>query len=144
MLLGLPQGPRALQATAYRADPAGSGVWTLTIAFAGGRAPFRLGGTRNCTTCCYGSAPNGSATAGHTLDLDILQAPLSPGGEGADVWVNATGAVLNRTSGTVTATVWGGRYAPLRVRHTAASIFPQCALYNADGLPAPPFELEVE
>ena len=33
--------------------------------------------------------------------------------------------------------------APTTVRYTAASIWPQCALYSADGLPARPFVLNV-
>ena len=58
------------------------------------------------------------------------------------MWVNGTGAVLDPESGIVTFHV-ALASPPTMVRHTAASIFPQCALYNAEGYPALPFELGV-
>jgi hypothetical protein len=123
--------PRVVRATAAARD----GGYDVTVRFRGGSAPFKLHGTKNCTTCCDGAAPGGSATAGHSLDLD---ASSSTGGP----YVNGTAAVLDRATGDVTFHV-ALPARPTVVRYTAASIFPQCALYNSEGLPAMPFRVDV-
>jgi hypothetical protein len=58
--------------------------------------------------------------------------------------VNATGAVVDTATGSVTFQVAlkQGRQ-PHWVRYTAASIFPECALRNSEGLPALPFKIEI-
>ena len=109
------------------ATPAG---FEVTVAFAGGHAPFVRRGTKNCTTCCDEPART------HTLDFDARA-----GETGA--WVNATRTTLDATTGAVRFHV-ALDAKPTTVRYTAASIFPQCALYNAEGLPALPFSMAVE
>ena len=125
------------------------------MSFDGGSFPYYIIGTKNCTTCCNGGAPTGKAAAPHTLDFDVTSTP-SPSsapmlaGPSADPraattrWVNSTGSVLNASTGVVTFSVHGLALKPTRVRYTAASIFPQCALYNNERLPATPFELDVQ
>ena len=51
--------------------------------------------------------------------------------------LGSDGVSLSFTIGTPPAT-------PTTVRYTANNAFPQCALYNGEGLPAFPFEMDVE
>ena len=71
------------------------GRYSVTVQFAGGSAPFTMKSTKNCTSCCGGSAPAGKISDGHTLDFDVCSASASE-------CVNATGAVLNAKTGTCT------------------------------------------
>jgi hypothetical protein len=79
--------------------------------------------------CCDGSANNR-----HTVDFDATHDGV--------VWVNGTAATLDVSTGKVRFEV-ALPGAPTHVRYTGASIWPQCAVYGADGLPAFPFELPV-
>lgn len=130
------QGPTA---THIRVSPASSaGVVTgrdatggqrlssfiVSVSFAGGSAPFTLRPTRNCTTCCDGS---------HTVDFDA-----SIDGQGG--WANGTSVTLDGQAKELSFKVVLPA-APKTVRHTAAAVFPQCALHNAEGLPLLPFEM---
>ena len=124
------EGPRATAVTLVRSNGT---THTLAVAFEGGTPPFELRGTRNCTTlpgyCC-----DGSANGGHTVDFDVTH--------DGQLWVNGTNARLGDDKASVRFDV--SLPAPPKVlRYTAASIWPQCALYNADGLPAQPFTLPV-
>eukprot|EP00937_MAST-01D_sp_MAST-1D-sp2_P006005 g6005.t1 len=125
------QGPRA---TAVSLVATVATTHTLSVTFAGGATPFALRGTRNCTTlpgfCC-----NGSANSGHTVDFDATC-------DGGSTWTNGTAAVLAADGVSVRFNVTLPA-PPTVVRYTAASIWPQCALYNAEGLPALPFTLPV-
>lgn len=113
------QGPR-LQAARVRS--AGPASYAIELTFAGGTAPFRFRPTRNCTTCC------GSAVSDFDVSAD------------AQSWFNGTGALAQGQ--TVRFDV--EMPAPPRlVRYTANRVFPQCALYNLEGLPALPFQSEV-
>lgn len=132
--------------------------YNVTVVFSGGSAPFYLKGTRNCTVCCNGSDGN------HTVDFGVS----------ADngTFINGTQIVLHNAETTspslsflvslpkpasaiisASSTVRGdmesdrsGRDGTPRlvVRHTGMSIFPQCALYNAEGLAAFPFEMVIK
>jgi len=75
--------------------------------------------TRNCTECCAGAG-------------DVLQARV------AGVWVN--GSDLSVKGGRLTGRVAG---MPTAVRYAYAN-YPQCALYNSDGLPAGPFVMDLD
>lgn len=126
-------GPRAVGARVVGARrraaataAASSSSFEIAVTFAGGSAPFTARGTKNCTACCGGV---------HTLDFSA--------GGGGRAWVNATHATVDRASGKVTFHVEAQR-PPTRVRYTGSAIFPQCALYNTEGLPALPFEMAVE
>lgn len=116
------EGPRATNAVVMQHDFTNSSK--VSIEFLGGSEPFFLRGTRNCTTCCEGL---------HTVDLDASVDGHS--------WVNGTGAVLAGRKLSLTVALPS---TPKYVRHTAASIFPQCALYNKEGLPALPFQMTVQ
>ena len=126
--------------------------YSIQVDFAGGTAPFKLAGTRNCTTvagfCCDGSANNG-----HTVDFDVSS-------DGGSYWVNGTAPVVNSATGSITfeatmpPSMSGGgggsstvrmriSQPPTMLRMTAASIWPQCTLYNSEGFPAFPFALEI-
>ena len=124
-------------------------MFSVSVTFSGGSAPFRLLPTRNCTSCCGGT---------HTVDLDA-----STDGK---VWANATGirlegveSVIVRTQASSTTADFPGvsmrgclclqvfdvalEGSPRWVRHTAATAFPQCTLYNGEGLPLLPFRIIV-
>lgn len=71
------EGPRATSAKVEQLG-AGSSRYRVTVDFSGGSAPFAMRATKNCTTCCGGSAPTGKATDGHTLDFDVCSAVEPP------------------------------------------------------------------
>ena len=122
------EGPRATHVTAPPMWTA-SGQ-TVTVSFSGGSPPFALAPTRNCTSCC-----DGSKNRGHTVDFDASVDGV--------VWFNGTDATLG-AGATITFRVVGLASPPTVVRHTAASVWPQCAVYNAEKLPLLPFEMHVE
>ena len=146
------EGPRAISAslvtttvTKRLGRSAGGGSasgsrWRVAVRFSGGTAPFHTAGTKNCTSCCDATKDP------HTLDFDATC-------DGGASWVNGTvvdnsvGAVASTVDGTAASTVVTFEVtlatAPTAVRYTAGAIFPQCALYNAEGLPAVPFEMTV-
>ena len=100
--------------------------FVVSVSFSGGSPPFSLRPTRNCTSCCDGS---------HTVDFDASI-------DGRSGWVNGTSLMLDGKSQTLSFKVVLP-VAPKIVRYTAAAVFPQCALYNAEGLPLLPFEMGV-
>merc|ERR1712232_941320 len=116
------EGPRATSAIVQK-TAASARTFKVEVDFQGGSEPFYIRGTRNCTTCCDGV---------HTVDLDA-----SIDGK---TWVNSTATTLAGTKMMFSVVLPA---APKYVRHTAASIFPQCALYNQEGLPALPFSMTV-
>merc|ERR1712039_470854 len=118
------EGPRATRAVASSEGMTSRQSFTVSVDFVGGSDPFYLKGTRNCTTCCDGV---------HTVDLDASH-------DGQN-WVNGTAAVLSGKKLTFKVELPSS---PKHIRHTAASIFPQCALYNHEGLPALPFQMDVQ
>ena len=110
-------------------------VWRdvqVTVTFVGGQPPFVARGTKNCSTCC-------ADMSAHTIDLDVSTSSQSTG------WINSTRAQVDPHTGCLTVRVDVPRgEEPRRVRHTAASIFPQCAMVGVDGLPATPFALDIQ
>lgn len=101
-------------------------TFVVSVSFEGGSAPFALRPTRNCTSCCDGS---------HTVDFDA-----SIDGRGG--WTNGTSVTLDVHARTLSFKVVLTA-SPKVVRHTAAAVFPQCALYNAEGLPLLPFAMDI-
>lgn len=121
-------GPRAVRATAKKVAASTRSQFTVSVTVAGGNPPFTLKPTRNCTTCCTGAL---------TVDLDA-----SADGK---FWANASGVTLSgasRASPVLTFDV-DLPAVPTMIAHTRASIWPQCALYNAEGLPLFPFDIAV-
>lgn len=100
----------------------------VTVTFAGGSPPFYLGKTHNCTDCC------GNVSVS---DFDAS--------EDGRVWVMGTHLEVTGTDKqSVSFRIEGlepGVHpgVSLRVRYTAVNTYPQCALYNQEGLPALPF-----
>ena len=127
-------GPYPTSATAT-ASSGGGGGYTVTVRFAGGSPPWYITGTKNCSHCCGGSHPTGKITDGHTVDFDAV-------GNAGGPWVNSTGMVLDPLTGVATFQVSVSEPVA-EVRHTAAAIFPECAIYAAEGLPARPFRVRV-
>jgi len=130
MILGediVVEGPRATGVAITSSN--GVRDFLLDVRFQGGSSPFVFQGTRNCTSCCHDT---------HSVDFDVSADGLT--------WVNGTNASLlesdSYASVSFHATMPVG-VPPRYVRHTAASIWPQCALYNNEGLPALPFYVEV-
>ena len=100
--------------------------YTIEVTFAGGSSPFYQRGTQYCVACCQ------PGTAG---DFDVSA-------DGGLTYVNATLPAIIGTSASIS--VAGLRAFPTHVRYTANQGFPQCAIYNRQGLPALPFTMEVE
>ena len=125
-------GPQAVSGKATAAAAAGRGGaaagYTVTLNFTGEAAPFHFAPTRNCTECCGGDASDFDASA-----------------DGVH-WVNASAAAVVGTGQGATAVVFqvrGMASAPTKVRYTANRFYPQCALYNAENIPAFPFVIKV-
>lgn len=120
------EGPRATKATAQALSEQ---EYNITVVFGGGSAPFSLRGTRNCTVCCNGTDV--------TVDL-----AASVDGKS---FVNGTHTTLaaadtSRPSVSFRVKLPG---TPRTVRYTSLSIWPQCALYNKEGLSAFPFDIDI-
>jgi hypothetical protein len=117
------RNPRATSAFAVKlAD----GMYSIRVSFVG-TPPFAFAATRNCTRCC---------ADGYT-DFDVSA-------DNGYTWVNGTDpSITNDTDVSFRAVI---PTAPTHVRYTAASLFPQCALYSTFGkalFPAAPFELDL-
>ena len=122
------EGPRADSAY-YEADSDIRASYKVTATFRGGGTPFYFRDARNCTACCA----NASAS-----DFDV-SAEGAPDG----TWVMGSRAAVAPSGTDAVFTVAGLGGAPVALRYTAARLYPQCVLYNAEGLPAPPFTLPV-
>ena len=131
LLRGRPvtEGPRATAASAHAMEPASADgtTYQLTVSFHGGSAPFTLHGTKNCTSCC-------DESKGRTLDFGATA-------DDGQTWVNSSSATLHGSEVTFEVHLRGP---PTAVRYTGGATFPQCALYNAEGLPAVPFSLAMK
>lgn len=114
------EGPRALRATLQRNSSA------IYVLFSGAAAPFAFGATRNCTTCCH---PDASTDFDVSLD--------------GRRWGNIFVATLVEPR-VVSLLLPPGFEMAKWLRYTANRAFPQCALRNAEGLPALPFVTEIE
>ena len=134
--LPVKNGPRAVSAKIVSARLAAHDgedtVHTIEVIFEGS-TPFAFIPTRNCTAFGPGYCCDGRANNGHTVDFDAS----SDGKE----WINGTNSTL--VAGDIVHFVVVANRAPTTVRYTAASIWPQCAIVGAEGLPAFPFELKV-
>lgn len=87
---------------------------------------LRAGATRNCTTCC-----NHDSITDFDVSLD------------GNRWGNISTATLVEPR-VVSLSLPRGFHEAKLLRYTANRAFPQCALRNADGLPALPFVTEIE
>eukprot|EP00927_Polykrikos_kofoidii_P067790 TRINITY_DN63234_c0_g1_i1.p1 TRINITY_DN63234_c0_g1~~TRINITY_DN63234_c0_g1_i1.p1 ORF type:complete len:518 (-),score=104.51 TRINITY_DN63234_c0_g1_i1:233-1786(-) len=122
------EGPRAQAASAESVG--NSTGFSVTVRFKGGSMPFALLPARNCTQCCQGSF--GTVAKG---DFDVSH-------DGA-TWVLGSGVRMSGEDGVVFHAELPHTKPPTVVRYTAGSNFTQCALYNAEALPAMPFRIEV-
>jgi hypothetical protein len=130
------EGPRAQKASASRLGDADSDGFKISITFNGGSAPFALLPTRNCTDCCGGSfGANQDVSALPKADFDV-----SVDGK---AWTSGSNARIKNGEGIVFH-ARGLPAPPALVRYTAGSNFTQCALFNAEGLPALPFQIGIE
>jgi len=116
------EGPRAQKATAARAGNALG--YAVSVQFAGGSLPFYLHPTRNCTGCCS------TAVQG---DFDVSH-------DGKSWYPGSKASMSGKDAVVFHADV---QSPPAFVRYTAGSNFTQCALYNAQALPAWPFQMKV-
>jgi len=117
------EGPRAVKAVATQSGSSGSYDVVVTIEGGAAGQGLSLVPTRNCTACC--SQP-------HTVDFDITA--------DGTTYKNVTGVKLTSSGLSFSVTLPGS---PQMLRHTHASIWPQCAVHNKDGLPLFPFALPV-
>jgi len=124
------EGPRAQEASVAAVGDDASSGFSVSVTFAGGSAPFALLPTRNCTDCCDGNF--GAAAKG---DFDV-----SVDGQ---AWVPGSSVRTKGNEGVVFH-VAELSSPPAYVRYTAGSDFTQCALFNAEGLPALPFQIGIE
>merc|ERR1711924_248977 len=101
-----------------------SGTFKVHMNFDSGGLTFA--GTRNCTICCNANS--------NDFDFSV----------DGNTWHDGTAAevvkMTNRNAVEVTVAMSS---APKIARYTANNIFPQCAIYNKDGLPAFPFQLRL-
>jgi hypothetical protein len=125
-LLAAPEGPRAIAATAVRGDTATSN-WSIAVDIHGGVAPYTFRGTQNCAKCCGDIKAAG--------DFDVSS-------DGGVTFVNGTTPVAMDGHAAFELSVNLLR-PPTHVRYTANQGFPQCALYDSNGLPLYPFQLSV-
>jgi len=116
------EGPRAQEAMVSATD---GGRSTVSVRFHGGTAPLYLRGTQYCAACCDAGVGDFDASA-----------------DGGITWMNATG-VHELSKGGTTITFVVPSSTVTHVRYTANQAFPQCAVYNQEGLPALPFEMHV-
>ena len=123
------EGPRATTATASKSSTV---AWDVAVTFIGGTAPLMLAGSKNCTTCCDAKKDE------HTLDFAATV-------DGGASWVNATQIEISGDKVTFQVRCDSSLLcnSPTKIRYTATAIFPQCTLYNREGLPAVPFEMGV-
>ena len=142
------EGPRAVAVTATAsAAPGAAGAgggdggggapgssWAVTVRFAGGSGPLYTGGTQYCDACCAGAVGDfdASADGGATFVNGTVPVVVVAVGGGA-------GAPMMSVRFSVPGL--GGK--PTHVRFTANQGAPQCAVYNAEGLPAYPFAMAV-
>ena len=124
--------PMATRAVA-NANEMNSSVLTVTVYLTGPAQPFKLTSTRNCTLCC--SATNVS-------DFDVTF-------DDGVKWVMGTSARIVESGGDAAVEFdvvlpAAALAKPTMVRYTASQVFPQCAVTNVAGLPATPFQLEIE
>jgi hypothetical protein len=150
------EGPRAVHAAVVgkyleqgqgrEGDGSTATGYSVSVTFVGGTGPFYFAGTRNCTSCCGGGGSGGSGGSNGNTDFDTS----SSGGSNSSAWVNGTDATVSTATGGATVTFMvaassdasdNASAAPTWVRYTANAVFPQCALYNQEGLPAMPFEM---
>jgi len=124
------EGPRAQDASAASVGDDASSGFSISVTFAGGSAPFALMPTRNCTDCCDGNF--GTAAKG---DFDV-----SVDGK---AWMPGSNVRMQGDDGVVFH-VAELSAPPAFVRYTAGSNFTQCALFNAEGLPALPFQIGIQ
>merc|ERR1712070_303262 len=124
------EGPRSQEASAALVGDDASGGFSVSVTFAGGSTPFALLPTRNCTDCCDGSF--GTAAKGD-FDASVDGLAWTPG---SSVRMKGSEGVVFHVSGMSAS--------PAYVRYTAGSTFTQCALFNAEGLPALPFQIGIE
>ena len=112
-------GPRATGASAARSSDNNSSM--VVVSFAGG-GPLFTNSTQYCITCCNGDVGDFDAWDG--LSWVNGSVPVVVGGMSVQFNVS--------TARTLT-----------HVRYTANMGFPQCAVYNEEGLPAYPFAMEL-
>merc|ERR1719253_2171985 len=113
-------GPRV---TRTRVSKASIGNYAIQMSF--DKNDLKLQGTRNCTTCCGGNMSDFDFSIdGLTwYDGSVAQVLWKPAGEKNTVQVSVQMSA-----------------APKFARYTANRVFPQCAVYSQDGLPAYPFQ----
>jgi len=116
------QGPRVSSITATRRSQS---VYDIRIEFEG-TALLHSGPTRNCTTCC------GNDTIG---EFDVSSDGVT--------WFNATPAEIKGDAVHVQVDMISEVAAPSMVRYTANRVYPQCAVFGEEGIPALPFQTNV-
>merc|ERR1712000_377546 len=116
------QGPRVSSVTATQ--KAGT-VYDIQMGFEGTSSLY-MGPTRNYTTCC------GSDVIG---EFDVSSDGVT--------WFNATPAEVKGGAVHVQVDMLAKVAAPSVVRYTANRVYPQCAVFGAEGIPAMPFKVNV-
>eukprot|EP00937_MAST-01D_sp_MAST-1D-sp2_P003160 g3160.t1 len=119
--------PRAVAAAAAASSSVSAALqnYTVVVRFAGGKGPLALAPTQNCAACCHGEG-----------DFDVSA-------DGGLSYANASALPLVRADGqsVEVRVLLPGQ--PTHVRYTANQAFPQCAVVDAQRLPAYPFKLAV-
>ena len=115
------------EVSSISAAPGPDNTSVVSVQFTGDATPFAMRPTRNCTDCC--------AVGGSDFGVSL---------DGGERWVmgNAPGHIVG-ASVQFSVNLTLNATSKALVRYTAARGFPQCAVVNARGLPAAPFQTEV-
>jgi len=114
------QGPRVSSATLAR--KAGT-LYGIQMEFEGTNS-LHMGPTRNCTTCCDDSVG----------DFDVSVDGVT--------WLNTSAAVVKDGAVQVEVDMLTAA-APRVLRYTANRVYPQCAVFGVEGIPAMPFQMNL-
>lgn len=118
---------------------AGVGGLVVTATFAGGTGPFYFAPTRNCSACCKGNISDFDVSADNGATwVDGNPATVVAAGGGMSITFSVK---LPSSTSSLASLMASEEYV---VRYTANQIFPQCALYNGEGLPALPFSFNAK
>merc|ERR1711862_410382 len=116
------QGPRVSSVIASQKSGT---VYDIQMRFIGTHS-VHLAPTRNFTTCCGDDAMG---------EFDVSSDGIK--------WINALPAVVKGGSVHVEVDMLAENAVPSDIRYTANRVYPQCAVFGEEGIPAMPFQTRV-
>merc|ERR1711998_809715 len=123
MRLGEDVNSRGLRVSSAAAAHKAGTVYGIQMTF-DGTDSVHMGPTRNCTSCCSDSVG----------DFDVSVDGVT--------WLNASAAVVKDGAVQVEVDMLT-KVVPRVLRYTANRVYPQCAVFSTEGLPAMPFQMNL-